>query len=1210
MCVSFRCETTLLHRNDAEEEEEEEAVVVEKMPKERFSAFDVCAEVSCLRRTVLGLWCAQIYDAEGGKNALLFKFNRGGHGNGGEEGEDNNNNTNESSKVHVFVQPGVKLFATRYPRTTTTTTHHHHQQQPSNFVQKLRKHCAKKRLNDIRQLGMDRAVVLTFGAKETETKLVVELYASGNAILCDGEFTALTVLRTLVEKTKNVKIMGKRRYPVERFRAFRMPTRETWEEALRGVYAEEERAAWNADCLEDEKGEEDEASAAREEKKRRERERLENIRAPQTLRECLCRGFSFAPAQCEHVALRAGIEKGMFAPLPLASEEAKEKVFQCIEEEFAWFRDVTEGNVFPIPEVTCKELAMEPFVNAGQEEDEKQLGQKKKEQRNVEVFDDFSPHPMKQNEKKRTVSIDEILGRNDGKEREKNDARNVFNDVLDEYYAKLEMQQGILQRNRAEAQALKKFDKLKKDQENRLKVLERDAEKEAQRAELISRNIEDVENILNAVNDALASGMAWDDLESMISEEKRRGNPVAKFISSLDLKNNQVTIKLTPKEDVEIEETSGEEVVVKKHKPIDIPLDLGLSAFANCNARFEVKKKHDTKLDKTAKHHDKVVSDAEKKALIKIEALREKAIPGAKAARTPFWFEKFIWWVTSENCLVLHATDNTQAEMLFAKYANKTERGNDCFVFCDENGAPAITLVKPPPRYSSANNGESAMKVPSLSLAQAAQATVARSECWAKKRSASAWWARARDVSKHRWDLPEDASLLPSGTFTLAKGARKKFLPPAKPEMGFGLLFIVKSENTSGHEKERVVKSESADATFHDDGDDDDDDECGSGRGSRRIREMSSEEDAEEEQEQETGNQMVNELAAQVNEKASIDDTAREITTKQNEQRTKKKRISAAQRKQMKKGGVHGHGGNDENAADEDVFDPLKSAAAATAATEKERASEIEEEEDGEEEIEDDEMYKTKKTTSSSSNPNKPKVRGKSAKAKRAAKKYAEQDDEDRELAMKLLTTKQKETKKDRKKAALAPLKSETSLGVAKQKEVVLPEAPTPEMPNLKERGIKPLIYEPENDDIDNNNNDDVESNLVAIHERRDKQTEMALRQLTGQPFEQDRASFALPVCAPFSVLVSYKYRIKLTPGTQKRGKTVKDCANVLLKAPFASEHEKSAVREALGKKVEDCSRTLPQGGCKITLPPGAMKELQKAQKAAKLQRGQSKNTR
>ena len=66
------------------------------------------------------------------------------------------------------------------------------------------------------------------------------------------------------------------------------------------------------------------------------------------------------------------------------------------------------------------------------------------------------------------------------------------------------------------------------------------------------------------------------------------------------------------------------------------------------------------------------------------------------------------------------------------------------------------------------------------------------------------------------------------------KGARKKFLPPAKPEMGFGLLFAVvaSGENTSGHEKERVVKSESADATFYD--------EDGDERRGRNIREISS----------------------------------------------------------------------------------------------------------------------------------------------------------------------------------------------------------------------------------------------------------------------------------------------------------------------------------------------------------------------------------
>ena len=62
---------------------------------------------------------------------------------------------------------------------------------------------------------------------------------------------------------------------------------------------------------------------------------------------------------------------------------------------------------------------------------------------------------MKQNENKKTVSIDEILGRNSsGEEKEE---QNVFNDVLDEYYAKLELQQGIVQRNRARSASVEEI---------------------------------------------------------------------------------------------------------------------------------------------------------------------------------------------------------------------------------------------------------------------------------------------------------------------------------------------------------------------------------------------------------------------------------------------------------------------------------------------------------------------------------------------------------------------------------------------------------------------------------------------------------------------------------------------------------------------------------------------------------------------------------
>jgi len=42
---------------------------------------------------------------------------------------------------------------------------------------------------------------------------------------------------------------------------------------------------------------------------------------------------------------------------------------------------------------------------------------------------------------------------------------------------------------------------------------------------------------------------------------------------------------------------------------------------------------------------------------------------------------------------------------------------------------------------------------------------------------------------------------------------------------------------------------------------------------------------------------------------------------------------------------------------------------------------------------------------------------------------------------------------------------------------------------------------------------------------------------LTGQPKPDDVLLFALPMCAPYNALANYKYRVKLTPGTQKKGK-------------------------------------------------------------------------
>lgn len=61
------------------------------------------------------------------------------------------------------------------------------------------------------------------------------------------------------------------------------------------------------------------------------------------------------------------------------------------------------------------------------------------------------------------------------------------------------------------------------------------------------------------------------------------------------------------------------------------------------------------------------------------------------------------------------------------------------------------------------------------------------------------------------------------------------------------------------------------------------------------------------------------------------------------------------------------------------------------------------------------------------------------------------------------------------------------------------------------------------------------------------------LSKLTGKPHPDDLLLYAVPVCAPYQSLSQYTYRVKLTPGNMKRGKSSKQCLDLLLKIPSNS---------------------------------------------------------
>ena len=88
---------------------------------------------------------------------------------------------------------------------------------------------------------------------------------------------------------------------------------------------------------------------------------------------------------------------------------------------------------------------------------------------------------------------------------------------------------------------------------------------------------------------------------------------------------------------------------------------------------------------------------------------------------------------------------------------------------------------------------------------------------------------------------------------------------------------------------------------------------------------------------------------------------------------------------------------------------------------------------------------------------------------------------------------------------------------------------------------------------------------------------------LTGIPHANDVILYALPVCAPYATLSKYKYRVKLTPGSLKRGKASKQAVEMFVrgdtdKSPKAEEFHRFI------KTVDDNTWVQSMiGDCKIS---------------------------
>jgi len=61
---------------------------------------------------------------------------------------------------------------------------------------KFRKFLRSKRLESVKQVGVERVIVFTFGTESFTNHLILELYSQGNIILTDSNYRILQCIRS------------------------------------------------------------------------------------------------------------------------------------------------------------------------------------------------------------------------------------------------------------------------------------------------------------------------------------------------------------------------------------------------------------------------------------------------------------------------------------------------------------------------------------------------------------------------------------------------------------------------------------------------------------------------------------------------------------------------------------------------------------------------------------------------------------------------------------------------------------------------------------------------------------------------------------------------------------------------------------------------------------------------------------------------------
>jgi hypothetical protein len=474
------------------------------------------------------------------------------------------------------------------------------------------------------------------------------------------------------------------------------------------------------------------------------------------------------------------------------------------------------------------------------------------------------------------------------------------------------------------------------------------------------------------------------------------------------------------------------------------------------------------------------------------------------AARKPFWFEKFYWFLTSENFLVITARDAQQNEILI----KKNTKQNDIVFHAHVEGA-AFSVVKNP----------AGKEIPNLTIMETATASLAHSRAWDDKVVVQVFWVHANQVSKSA----PSGLYLPTGSFMIY--GKKNFVQPFKLEMGYGLIFKVDDENISKHKGEREIREDIDAVPLN----------------RLAAPEIEAQPSAKEEGEGLDGaggdvsapKSLLDKIISQL-----PSDAPTEIQIQKKE---KGKKDQAKQKKV------------DKTKKEEEKKKPKQSKF-----------------EKAEEELQEEKQPAT--VDSKKGKPQKKLTKVQQEKFDKYLENHGDEDEEEQALRRAIYGVKKNYRLEESKRAFVWNVNKTAEDYQAEGGEIVMTGAGEAELEKggakkekeKEEAGKTQGKDKPKGKDDPNAFKDFKKVRKEGLELEPEEEAEAEVEDyanLTGQPFIDDCLLEAYPVCAPYTTLIRYKYKVKLIPGTLKRGKVLKLATDLFCGQPHVYEKERELIK-------------------------------------------------